>query len=237
MENKNFKKICPQCNRENVYKNKYAFLKSVKYNKVCGNCSRKNTGIKNKGKERTKEFKSMLSKKMTGHPSIKGNQERANKIKIKLLGRDTSSFHRGETSFIKECITCHKIFKCQLHRKESHHFCCRKCQTEYYFSNKKWHPKFNPIACSLIDEYGSKHNYNFQHALNGGEHKIKTLNFWVDGYDPEKNVVIEYNEKHHNSPIQKEKDKIRREKIINTLKCEFIVLHYNNEIKKYKYEK
>lgn len=237
MEKKNLKRICPQCNKENIYKDKYAFLKSIKYNKVCGNCSRKNTGLKNKGRKRTEEFKLLLSEKMVGHPSLKGNQERANRIKTKLLGRDVSSFHKGKTSFIKKCITCNKEFECQPYREKSNHFCGISCQTEYYFSNKKWYPKFNPIACSLIDEYGNKYGYNFQHALNGGEYRIEALNFWVDGYDLEKNIVIEYNEKHHNSPIQKEKDEIRREKIINTLKCEFIVLHYNNKIKKYKYEK
>lgn len=234
---KKWERICPQCSNEIIYKNKYSFIKSVKYNKICGYCSRKNTGLKNKGRERTDEFKLILSEKMIGHPSIKGNQERADKIRIKLLGRDVSRLYKRKTSFVKECILCNKEFECQPHRKESNHFCGRDCQTEYYFLNKKWGPRFNPIACSLIEEYGKKNGYNFQHALNGGEYRIKNLNFWVDGYDLEKNIVIEYNEKHHNFPIQKEKDKIRREKIIHTLKCEFVVLHYNNKIEEYKYEK
>lgn len=237
MENKNYKKICPQCNKEILYKNKYTFNKSNINNKVCIFCSRQNTGLKNKGRKRTEDFKKTLSEKMKMHPSIKGNQERANKIKNKLTGRDVSSFHKGKTSFLKKCIVCQDEFECQPYRSDSNHFCNRKCQNEYYFLNKIWKPKFNPKACTLIEEYGKENGYNFQHALNGGEWRVKNLNFWVDGYDKEKNVVIEYNENHHNTPLQKEKDKIRRENIIQTLKCVFIILNSNNKIEKYEYEK
>ena len=82
------------------------------------------------------------------------------------------------------------------------------------------HPNYNPEACSLIDEYGKKYGYNFQHAENGGELHIKELGYWVDGYDVEKNVVIEYDEPHHNR--QKEKDVQRQEEITRHLGCEFI---------------
>jgi hypothetical protein len=234
---KEFKRICPQCHKEIFYKDKYSFNKSNISNKICAFCSRRNIGMKNKGRKRTEEFKVLLSKKIKNHPSIKNNQERANKIRNKLLGRDVSSFHRGKLSFLKTCVKCNKEFECQPHRKESNHFCGRKCQKEYYFLNKIWKPKFNPLACDLIEEYGFKNGYNFQHALNGGEYRIKHLNYWVDGYDKEKNTVIEYNEKHHNYGSQKEKDKSRRESIIQTLKCEFIILYYDNKIEKYKYEK
>jgi hypothetical protein len=237
MEDKIFKRICPQCSNEIIHKDKHACIKSVKYNKPCIKCTRHNTGAGNKGRKRTEEFKLLLSQKMKNHPSIKGNEERANKIRDKTLGRDVSSWHVGKSSFLKVCIVCSTDFECQPHRKETNHFCGRACQNEFYHLSKKWVPRFNPIACTLIEEYGNKNGYNFKHALNGGEYKIENLNFWVDGYDEEKNTVIEYNEKHHNTPIQKEKDKIRREKIIQSLKCEFIILNCNDNIEKYKYEK
>jgi hypothetical protein len=237
MEKVEFKRVCPQCNKEIFYKNKYNFNKSNLNNKICSYCSKQNVGLRNRGKKRTEKVKNVISQKMINHPSIKGNLERANKIKNKLIGRDVSKFHKGKQSFSKSCKLCYKEFECQPHRKESNHFCGKKCQYEYYFLNKKWTPKFNPNACSLIEEYGIKNGYNFRHALNGGEYKIKNLNFWVDGYDEEKNVVIEYYEKHHLLPKNLEKDKIRKEIIIQALKCEFIILYYNNKIEKYKYEK
>jgi len=83
-------------------------------------------------------------------------------------------------------------------------------------------PNYNPEACKIIDEYGKKHGYNFQHAENGGEHHIKELGYFVDGYDKEKNVAIEYYEKAHKN--QKERDKKRKQEIIDKLDCEFIEL-------------
>jgi len=84
------------------------------------------------------------------------------------------------------------------------------------------HPSYNPAACKAIDEYGKLHGYNFQHAENGGEFYINELGYWVDGYDKEKNVVIEYYEKAHRR--RKEKDLRRKQEIQVLLKCEFIEL-------------
>ena len=94
-------------------------------------------------------------------------------------------------------------------------------------------PNFNIHACSIIEEYGKINGYNFQHALNGGEFHIKGLGYWVDGYDIDKNVVIEYYEKHHLTPKWEEKDKKRMENIIKTLKCKFIIVYYNQKIEIY----
>jgi len=92
-------------------------------------------------------------------------------------------------------------------------------------------PNFNKQACEIIEEYGKINGYNFQHALNGGEFYIKELGYWVDGYDINKNVVIEYYEKHHLTPKWKEKDKKRMENIIETLKCKFIIIYFDKQIK------
>lgn len=85
-------------------------------------------------------------------------------------------------------------------------------------------PNYNPQACKVIEEYGEKHGYNFQHAENGGEYHIKELGYWVDGYDKEQNVVIEVDEAYHynrNGELQ-EKDKRRQKEIEEHLGCEFI---------------
>jgi very-short-patch-repair endonuclease len=41
--------------------------------------------------------------------------------------------------------------------------------------------------------------------------------FYIDGYDKEKNIVIEYDSKYHKKTLQKQKDLIRQNKIINIL--------------------
>jgi hypothetical protein len=86
------------------------------------------------------------------------------------------------------------------------------------------YPAYNPTACKLIDKYGKKHGYHFQHALNGGEYFISHLGYWVDGYDKRKNVVLEVDEPHHfdQDGSLRERD-IRRQKEIELhLKCKFI---------------
>lgn len=83
-------------------------------------------------------------------------------------------------------------------------------------------PSFNPTACQLIDEYGNEHGFNFQHAMNGGEFHITDLGYFVDGYDEEKNVVIEYYEMAHKRT--KKRDARRKKEIVEHLGCEFIEL-------------
>ena len=85
-------------------------------------------------------------------------------------------------------------------------------------------PNYNPIACNLIDEYGNKYGYNFIHAMNGGEYHIKELGYWVDGYDSEKNTVVEVDEPSHydNEGNLLERDVRRQNEIINFLNCDFI---------------
>lgn len=81
-------------------------------------------------------------------------------------------------------------------------------------------PFYNSEACDIIDEYGKRNGFNFQHAKNGGEYHIKELGYWVDGYDKERNVVIEYLERHHLRQI--DKDRGRKQEIIEHLDCKFI---------------
>jgi hypothetical protein len=94
------------------------------------------------------------------------------------------------------------------------------------FNGNQMYPLFNPLACQKIDEYGQQNGYQFQHAMNGGEHFIPDLGYWVDGYDKKKNIVIEVDE-HHHFDIDgnlKEKDVIRQKEITSLLKCKFIRL-------------
>lgn len=89
-------------------------------------------------------------------------------------------------------------------------------------------PNYNINSISIIEEYGKKHGYNFQHAENGGEYYIKSLGYFVDAYDKEKNVVLEIDEPYHfnTDGSLKNKDVIRQEEIIKELDCKFIRLKY-----------
>lgn len=82
-------------------------------------------------------------------------------------------------------------------------------------------PAYNPEACEVIEEYGKKQEYDFQHAENGGE--IYINGYFVDGYDEEKNVVIEYYEKWHRN--QRKDDRKRKREIMKATDCSFIEVY------------
>lgn len=88
---------------------------------------------------------------------------------------------------------------------------------KYYdaLSKTKW-LKVRPDLGQLeLLEKWNKLGFNFQ-----PNYQIHTDDFlcYVDGYDKEKSVVLEYDSKYHNGFFQKEKDLIRQQKIIDILK-------------------
>jgi len=100
-------------------------------------------------------------------------------------------------------------------------------------------PYFNRIACSYFDNLNKQNGWHLQHAQNGGEIYLKEIGYWTDAYDKKKNIVVEYDEKHHfnkNGSLKK-KDLDRMTEICHHLKCEFY--RYNEpkkELKKYEYQ-
>jgi len=95
---------------------------------------------------------------------------------------------------------------------------------------------YNKSSIAVIEEYGKKNGYSFIHAENGGEYQVPNTPFFVDGYDEKNNVVIEFDEKYHQSKKQQIKDKQRQDMIGSVLKCKFIRIDENNNIKLYSYE-
>jgi hypothetical protein len=85
-------------------------------------------------------------------------------------------------------------------------------------------PNYNPNACKAIDAHGELHGYKFQHAENGGEFYVAELGYWVDGYDRERNTVVEYYERDHSYSYRSQRDARRQKEITEHLDCEFIIL-------------
>jgi hypothetical protein len=92
----------------------------------------------------------------------------------------------------------------------------------------------NPFACKFIDTLNKDRGWNLQHALNGGE--VELYGYFVDGYDKEKNIVFEYDEPNHNKSSRKEKDIIRQNRIINTIKPSLFIRYDEASNKLYNVE-
>jgi hypothetical protein len=78
---------------------------------------------------------------------------------------------------------------------------------------------YNVKACRLFDEINLELGWNGVHAEHVGEFRV--CGYLLDYYEPNENVVIEFDEAYHNSDNQKHKDKLRQETIVNELKCRF----------------
>ena len=217
-----YSRICKFCNKGVFYKTKNGMMYGIKNNKKCKSCSRTGKNNGNYGKSHTDKVKLMLSKlkKGTTHTeetklkiSESMKEYRKNTINPFMLDssrKKISEYRKDKKASIK---TKRKMRLSHLERIEK--------------INGYVYPNYNPEACKIIDNYGKENGYNFQHAENGGEFHIKELGYFVDGYDGEKNVVVEYYEKHHHKQI--EKDEIRKQEIIDLLGCEFIEISYNNK--------
>jgi len=80
-------------------------------------------------------------------------------------------------------------------------------------------PNYNPSAIPIILQEAKKYNIkDLQHAENGGEKQV--CGYFVDGYSPSRNVVIEYYESFHKNQVKR--DERRKNEIIENLGCKFI---------------
>lgn len=91
----------------------------------------------------------------------------------------------------------------------------------------KFYPNYSKIGCKLFEEINTELGWNGRHAENGGEYYIEELGYWVDYYEPNLNIVIEYDGKHHGLKKVREKDLIRQNEIIKFLKCKFYRIKFN----------
>ena len=91
---------------------------------------------------------------------------------------------------------------------------------------------FNPEACRYIDELSLKMGWNLQHAKRGGEFRVG--GYLLDGYDKNKNIVVEYDEPAHYDVRGnlKQKDIDRMNTIVQYMGCQFY--RYNEKLKELK---
>ena len=86
-----------------------------------------------------------------------------------------------------------------------------------------WRPTFNNKACEVINEIGCILSCNFKHAKNGGETYVN-IGYFLDGYDRDKNIAIEFYEREHYDSFGNlnKKTADREFNIIKHLNCKFI---------------
>jgi len=234
-----FQRICPnpenntKCQKIILYKHKSTWKTANNRNTCCKSCYLK--GI-NLGRKHTLERRQQISEQTRGeknpfygrHHSKETKELLREKRKLQVITEETrekiSIACKGEKNgfyekrHTKETIAKLIEIRNTPERQEINKIASKKVALKYG-NRLNFIPGFNRNACELFDEINIEMGWNGKHALNGGEFSI--LGYWVDYYEPDLNIVIEFNEKYHNNTKQKLKDEERKIKIINELNCKF----------------
>lgn len=250
-----WQRTCPKCHRSVFHTSKYVMLRSLF--KVCKNCS--HVGIIYKTTVRQIDPIDLIRKCSVCDSTIQykrpDSKHRADKQhrlcrsctqKINVSKRPPfsaltkekmSKYRRGKT--YKELGIVYDLIKrgkSISNRKkgipltEKHCLALRQARIQWLENHDFIFPTFNKSACEYLDRLNVERGWNLQHALNGGEYLV--CGYWVDGYDKERNIVVEYDEPFHNTPTRRIKDEKRAAEIKRSLQCQFY--RYNvrhNELK------
>jgi len=100
-----------------------------------------------------------------------------------------------------------------------------RVRTSLFQKYNGWFPTnkgvaYNKDACKLFDEINNKLGWNGLHAENGGE--IAVAGFYLDYYEPNKNIVIEFDEQYHKKPSRAQRDALKDKVLTKELNCVII---------------
>lgn len=175
----------------------------------------------NLGRKHSEETKRKMSESRKGK---KLTEEHKSKLSLSKRGKNNPFYGKKHTKESKEknrISNTGRTHSIETKRK------IRKGNIDYVekvlLNGGQISPSYNINSIPILEQKAKELGINdLQHAENGGEFYIKELGYWVDGYSKEKNVVIEYYEKHHEKQI--EKDLERQKEIQDYLKCQFIII-------------
>ena len=199
-------RFCPNCCKEVFHTNKYSFDRAVKKNLKCKDCTAK-----------SKDRKEKISKAMSGKNNYWYGKTLSEDHKTKLVNAHLGSKH-SESTKQKMSLTrkgrvltedTKKRIKQSLHRPD-----IRKKHLDALTESGWLIVKTDKGQLEMLDRLnrmGFKFYPNYQ---------LKTDNalFYIDGYDIENRIVVEYDSKYHKRRNQKEKDLIRQKLIIEIMK-------------------
>lgn len=171
------------------------------------------------------------------HKKINGKEPKVAESRIRRGDKSNfSKVYLGETKFNELHTKSGQSHKNNLKTgKTIHNWCGKKHSEEtkrkiristvnYLMNVKSSRPRYNTNAPLVLEKIAKEKGWNLQHAENGGEF-YTGIGYFVDAYDKEKNIVVEYDEKKHYDDVEnnilREKDLKRQKEIIEHLHCEF----------------
>lgn len=225
---------CPKCNRIIYHKREANCKQYDKEKRLCKFCPKLGENNPFYGKHHSNKTKSNFRKQWKEkynsgfiNPN-KGKtltKEQCEKISKANSGSNNAFYQKGFfTGKNHKKSSIDKIRKSLIGRPVSEKTKQKLRESKIRLGNTNYNPK----ACEYFNKLNEEKGWNLQHALNGGE--VRIIGYSLDGYDKERNIVVEYDEpKHFLYGKLKKSDIKRMKRIIKHLKCEFY--RYNEKIK------
>lgn len=232
-------KICPSCGNPQHYRLKKNYNKAVRLNRMCRRCMYKSDDYREKHRKNTVAMwsdpikRSLIVERLncateswrkSAIPTLTSDAYKKkqrviqkqileenpqkiedNRLAIKKLWENKNSVYHTE-NYRK---TLSKSVKEALHTPE-----IRKRHIESLHQSDWLKVKTDKGQIELLKKWNM---LGFRFEPNYQVHTDTDL-FYVDGYDKQRNVVLEYDGKYHKRSQQKKKDMIRQNKIIDILK-------------------
>lgn len=223
-KNTGWTRNCPKCNKVIFYTTKYSRNQMVRRKSACKTCvdvDKKSTQVEcTRGCPKCKKV--LLYKKKWARNDAE---------KRKLLCK--SCAQQKHRSLTRECPKCKTIIHykdgSKLNRANKQRRVCNGCRKKRIVEvmsekskkcgNRSFYPNYNQKACEYFAWLNMWLGWNGQYATYRGEKNI--LNYFVDYYEPTINIVIEWDESHHNRKSQIIKDRHRQEEIKMITGCKF----------------
>lgn len=186
-----YTKECPNCHRLVRYATKRSLTQSITANRSCKSCVQR-------GRKRVfsnEWIENLRLSKIGSHQSIESREKQSETCKRKYKN----------TLAVRQMAMC---VKQAMHRPE-----VRKKHLDALAKSKWLKVKTDVGQLELLEKW-NRLGFHFE-----PNYQVKTDSdlFYVDGYDPVNNVVLEYDGKYHTKISQKRKDLVRQQKIIDAL--------------------
>lgn len=187
---------CFDCGGERSYKWEYLAQKVNDNRIVCKSCVHKGSRHYLYGKSLSEDLKERMGCPKRGRKLSENHKLRLSEIHTRRYQVDSE---REKTS---------NSVRHAMHRPD-----VRKKHINALSESKYLGRSVDNGQVELVNKWNQ---LGFHFEINYQVHTNFDL-FYIDGYDPINNVVMEYDSKYHKKPYQKEKDLIRQQKIIDIL--------------------
>jgi len=192
---------CPICNKELEYKRKDSYYTALKANSSCKRCKQ----LGKKMSEETKRKLSVAHKGKPGHPHTAQHRQ-----KITEAGNPMYGVHRYD-----ELNPFYGKRHSEEARRKMRVAMCKKVLRMYWS-----HGRMASIGAgekAYFDQLERERGW-----FGNRQHFVSHLGYFVDYYEPNHNIVVEYDEpRHYRHGHLREKDRVRMEQIREHLNCEF----------------